>query len=89
MCQVLKTQSGHLVPLTESYSKKCFEALVLRQKGGHNSETETESEPVDDLSPIKIVSELEVKMLGGPPPARRRFEGFYVPLEYLKCRQLL
>ena len=42
--------------------------------GGHNSETETESEPVDeDLSPIKIVSDLEVKMLGGTP-ARRRLE---------------
>ena len=38
--------------------------------GGQNSDTETESEPVD-LSPIKIVSDLEVKMLGGTPHRRR------------------
>ncbi len=35
--------------------------------GDDKSETETESEPID----MKIVSKLEVKMLGGTTPKRR------------------
>ena len=40
--------------------------------GRHNSDTETESEPVD-VRPLKIVSDLEVKMLGGAAPKKRYF----------------